>query len=153
MPRIWPSGYGDLANALYEGSHETKLQVKFTADPGFRVWLHRWDLALFGFFHPNGESINGVAVYGANGLPLFSRTNFFVPATGHIRFDAFSRPLIDTMLTLEIDARNITTAFRNEDIGIDNILISQVPEPASATLAIVAAGTVVIVAVREKRRR
>jgi hypothetical protein len=153
LPRIWPSGYGDLATTLFEGDQTAKLQVKFTADAGYRVWLHRWDLALFGFFHPNGESINGVAVYGANGMLLFSRTNLFVPAAGHIRFNAFSRPLIDTMLTLEIDARNITTGFRNEDIGIDNILISQVPEAASATLMIIGAGAIVVVAIREKRRR
>src|SRR5688572_28690449 len=35
LPRIWPSGYGDLANTLFEGDQTAKLQVKFTADAGY----------------------------------------------------------------------------------------------------------------------
>jgi hypothetical protein len=130
-PRTWPSGYGDLTRVLYESDRTAKLQVKFTADPGFRVRLERWEMATWSstLSHPNGETINGVAVYGADGTPLFSQANVHVPIVGHITFGPFATPLVDTMLTLEIDALNITTGFRNEDIGLDNVVFSQVPEP------------------------
>jgi hypothetical protein len=145
----WPSGYGDLIRTLYESVSTARLQVKLSADPGYRVRLLQWDMATFDtFFHPNGVTINGVAVYDANGATLFSQSNVFVPATGHIRFDTFSTQLIDTALTLEIDARNVTGGFGNQDVGVDNIVFSQVPEPASAVLAVFGAAIVAAVAHR-----
>jgi hypothetical protein len=153
-PSTWPSGYGDLVRTLYESDSTAKLQLKFSADPGTRVQLLGWDMATYDtFFHPNGVTINGIAVYAANGSPLFSQSNVFVPSTGHIRFDTFPSQLIDTALTLEIDARNVTGGFGNEDVGVDNIVFRQVPEPASAVQAALSAGIFATIALGRRRAR
>jgi hypothetical protein len=150
----WPSGYGDLIRTLYESDSTARLQLKFSGDPGTSVRLLRWDMATYDtFFHPNGVTVNGVAVYGANGATLFSQSNVFVPSTGHIRFDTFLTSLIDTALTLEIDARNVTGGFGNEDVGVDNVVFGQVPEPASAVLVIAGAGTLSTIVRRRKSSR
>jgi hypothetical protein len=149
----WPGAYGDLPGpVLFESVDTAKLQIKLTADPGYRVTLQSWDMATYGtIFHPDGETINGVTVYDAGGTPLFSQTNVYVPISTHISFETFPTPLVDTMLILEIDARNVTAAFGNEDIGVDNIRFSQVPEPGNISLAAVAIGASLIAARRRRR--
>jgi len=126
-PRTWPGAYGDLPGpVLYESDDSAKLQIRFTADPGYHVQLLGWDMATYGqIFHPEGETIDSVTVYDAAGAQLFSQTNVFVPISTHITFNTFPSPLIDSMLTLEIDARNVTEAFGNADIGVDNIRFRQ----------------------------
>jgi len=47
-PALWTTGYGDLTNVLFEDADNSGiLEITFTADPGYAVSLHGFELASF----------------------------------------------------------------------------------------------------------
>ena len=121
---VWSSNYGDLTNVAYGADITT---ITFTADTGFLVNLHSFEMAGWPL---TDYTINAVEVLDSNGTPLFSQSNVHIEGdAAHSDFD-FVTPLTDTELTIRWDAANVNAT----NIGIDNILISQVPEPSGVVL-------------------
>lgn len=130
--QMWTAGYGGLNNVVFGTPGSQQLIVGFTADPGYRVRLHGFDLAGY----PGQDyTIAGVTVHDG------TRT-LFAAADVVVGGDAFGQPLtrfsFDTALSgdslrLQIDYANIAAA-RQDNIGLDNLRFSQVasavPEPA-----------------------
>jgi hypothetical protein len=129
------------------GNDYDYLSIRFQADPGFDVALYGFDLA---GYQEADYTIDGVSIYDGELNLFFPETNrlyfeedVFVAGAGptHTLYD-FSTPWRGEVITLFIDARNLGPL--SENIGIDNIRFGQelasspnpVPEPASATLAL-----------------
>jgi hypothetical protein len=125
--QMWISGYGGLTNVIFGTPGSQRIDIQFTADPGYSVLLHGFDLAGY----PGADyTINGVAVLeGSN--TLFSQSNVLVGGDGFgqpfTHFD-FSTPLAGSSLTLQIDYSNIASG-QQDNIGLDNLRFSQFPSP------------------------
>jgi concanavalin A-like lectin/glucanase superfamily protein/Big-like domain-containing protein/thrombospondin type 3 repeat protein len=123
-PALWTTGYGSLTNVFFEDQDSTGvLTVTFTADPGYLVNLHRFELAAFpvqDFI--NDPVINSVEVLNSQSNSLFLATNVPISKISFSTF-AFGTALSDSALTIRIDARNLSSF--NDDIAIDNIRFSQ----------------------------
>lgn len=148
----WPSSYGDLSDVIFSPSG-TVLEMTLTADPGFRVLLHAFDLA--GWLRTD-YVINSVEVLGGQGQSLFFQANVLVQgdANGPQHTSFNFAPLSSGAITIRVDATNVTTGFGSENVGLDNVRFSQVPEPATATLALCGLlGVVSLSAASHLRRR
>jgi hypothetical protein len=144
----WPTAYGDLVNVIYnDADNDTRLQILFTADPGYDVVLHGFDLAgwplqdytIPGVFVTSGPSLlfaeSGVLVHGAPPAPLHTSFEFAGGLNG------------GQSLSLLLDLTGLRANSRN--IGIDNIRFSQVslapppaavPEPATWAMLVLGFG-------------
>jgi hypothetical protein len=133
----WPGDYGDLVNVIYLNALPKVVDLKFTADPGFAVGLQSFQMA--GWSHAD-YTINSVKVLDQSNTELYSQSNVLVQGNAvgppHTDF-VFGSPLIGQSITIRIDATNLGGSFQN--IGLDNVLISQLPEPASSVLLVVGA--------------
>lgn len=149
---LWTIQYGDLSNVLLaraplSGAVAGSLNVRLTADPGFRVALYHFDLA--GWANTD-YTINAVNILGDGGL-LFNRSGVLVEGDfsgpRHTAFD-FSVPLSATELLIEIDFSNIAAAMQ-DNIGMDNIRFGQQPPqivPLPAAGVLFSAGLALLVA-------
>jgi hypothetical protein len=129
----WPTNYGDLADVIYANSSPKVVDVKFTADPGFAVRLHSLQMA---GWQQADYTINSVKVLDETSAELYSQLNVLVEGNTvgprHTDFN-FGSPLVGQAITIRIDATNLSIgSFAN--IGLDNVVISQVPEPTGIAL-------------------
>jgi hypothetical protein len=133
QPTLWTTGYGDLSNVLFEDQDNTGvLNITFSADPGFLVRLHSFDLAAYNPAFGSDPTITSVTVFNSLNVALFTRANASISEITRTPF-TFATPLSDTSLRIEIDARNL--GGLNDDIGADNITFSQsIPEPSAVAL-------------------
>jgi hypothetical protein len=142
----WPISYSDLVNVIYPHSSPKVVDVKFTADPGFNVALHSFQMAGW----PNADyTINSVKVLNEASVELYSQVNVLVEGNGvgapHTDFN-FGSPLVGQEITIRIDATNLSIgSFAN--IGLDNVVISQVPEPTGISLLL---GGALVLAIRRQ---
>lgn len=139
--RLWSDSYGDL-NHIVWNSVFAPLEITMTADPGFLVKLHDFDLGGW----PNWDyTINSIQVLDGENNLLFSQNNVYVEGDSNgPRHSHFDLPSIQAeSLLLRIDMLNLGGQY--DRIGIDNIRFSQsearandgpsnVPEPNSALL-------------------
>lgn len=122
---LW-NGYGDLVSAMGDNDFGVPGEVVFTPDPGFAVRLNSFDIAGFGDNFP-------VLIQVLNGADevLYSNSTT-APGVGHLS------PLPSPITGATGDVLRL----RIEDLGdtaLDNINFSQVPEPAGASLLVLAA--------------
>lgn len=145
---LWEDSYGDLLNVLFVTNNSGFLGVRLTADPGFTVGLHGFDLGGW----PNADYvIDAVRVFGGTTL-LFEQTSVLVEGnfTGprHTAF-AFAAPLVASELLIEIAFGNLPGS-QHDNIGIDNIRFGQDPPPLPSdgdpATAVPEAGTLALVA-------
>ncbi|MCA9135134.1 MAG: FG-GAP repeat protein [Planctomycetales bacterium] len=118
--RYWGGGYGNLTDVIYRPSSNTDpLEITLTADPGYRVALHGFDMA--GWLQAD-QPINFVEVLDETGTILFRQNTFTIlGANGtHSSFD-FSSALTASTLRIRFDP-----GPGSENVGIDNIQFSQV---------------------------
>lgn len=148
---LWTTQYGDLVNVAFGNQFSNTMEVRLTADAGYRVLLHGFDLA---GWRETDYTIAGVRVLDAN-VPIFAETDVRIEgdATGprHTTF-AFASPLEGGVLTIVIDYGNLP-GTQQDNIGIDNIRFGQsppapIPEPASALLML---GGAALVSLRARR--
>jgi hypothetical protein len=141
--KLWTTQYGDLTNVLFAraplsgDANPDTLNVRLTAEPGYEVQLHHFDLGGW----PNADyTINGVSIFSSTAT-LFSQSDVVVEGdlTGprHTAFD-FTPPLSAGQLRIQIDFSNLAGSIQ-DNIGIDNIRFGQnppalVPVPAAAWL-------------------
>jgi hypothetical protein len=136
----WPTQYGDLQNVAYTAAFDGILRVTLAADPGFLVAVQSFDLAGW----PSTDyTIRSVQVTDGDNHVFYSNTNLLVqgdtvgPRHTTLNFSTASASVIK----ISIDASNLTADFGAQDVGLDNLRFSQatVPEPATATTALLAA--------------
>lgn len=151
---IWPNGFGDLLGVLFNNADgDDRLTVTFTADPGFLVQLHSFDMA--GWLNAD-YTIAGVRVNDGT-VDLFSQSNVFVRGSAsqsprHTSF-LFATPLEAQVIQIYIDLTGLGAV--SDNIGVDNIAFSQVGEavPEPATLFRAAAAGLLLIARRRFRIR
>ncbi len=147
-PRVtlWHDSYGDLVNVLIGNNSSLSLNVRLTADPGFTVQLHHFDLA--GWVNTD-YAIAAVRVFdGAGELLSQSGVDIEGDFSGprHTSFD-FAAPLSAAVLQIQVDYGNLPGG-QQDNIGIDNIRFGQnpppaVPWPATSVLLLAGLGLVV----------
>lgn len=125
--QMWTTGYGGLTNVVFGTPGSQQINIEFSADPGYVVLLHGFDLAGY----PGTDyTINGVSVFEGSNI-LFSQSNVLVSGDGFgqpfTHFE-FSTPLSGSSLTLQIDYANISSS-QQDNIGLDNLRFSQFPSP------------------------
>lgn len=136
----WDTGYGDLVNVLYpESEGSALLRITLTADPGWLVSLHGFDL---GGYPGADYTISALRVLDGAGALLLEESGVLVrgaTADGlgrrHTSFD-FAEPFTAQTIVIEFETGPLGGA--SDNIGIDNIAFSQVPAPASLPLAALA---------------
>jgi hypothetical protein len=120
-PKLWTTQFGDLTNVLISSSPDPNLLIlTFTAENGFNVSLHSFDLVGWTPGFSLDPTINSVKVFDGNNNVLFTQTNPTISIVSHTSF-TFGTPLAAQVLKVQIDALNIDS----DDIGIDNINFSQ----------------------------
>jgi hypothetical protein len=119
MPHLWTTGYGDLVNVLYEDQDGFgQLEVTFSADPGWRVELHGFDMAAYSTVAP----IRRLEVRNGAGDVLFAQDDVAVPHAGHVTF-TFDPPLAARWIVLSFDSGNLGS--QSDNVCLDNIAFSQ----------------------------
>ncbi len=147
FPRVslWQDGYGDLINNLFGNNNSLSLNVRLTADPGFVVQLHDFDVAGW----PNADyTIAAVRVLDGS-TELFAQPDVKVEGDAigarHTSF-SFATALSAASLFIQIDYGNLPGG-QQDNIGIDNIRFSQSPPPAvpwPPSAPLLAAGLLVV---------
>lgn len=120
---LWTTGYGSLENVLFAGDFAAELNLNFTADAGFEVGIHDFQLGYFGMV----EDIPGIQIRDGDDNVLWS-----VGQTSIGNTESFSTGgIFASSLTLTIDLTGFGAG--SDNFGIDNVAFSQrvstVPEP------------------------
>ncbi|MEM7754073.1 MAG: hypothetical protein AAF297_00385 [Planctomycetota bacterium] len=135
----WGPSYGDLENIVYGPAGGQEVRVAMSADDGWLVELHGFDVAGW----PNADyTINEVRVE-VDGQVAFSESDAFIrgaTADGegkvHTSYD-FGRAIVGSEVTIVLDVANIG-AGSQDNIGIDNIAFGQVV-PGPGVIAVLGA--------------
>lgn len=139
---LWDNNYGDLQRVIYPDNDGVGLQeVTLTADPGYQVNLHGFDM---GGWNRATRTIDLVEVE-ADAVSFFAVADPTIAGAGpgHTDFD-FATPLMARTMTIRFDSTNLGTF--SDNVGMDNIAFSQseavvIPLPgAFSLLAIALAG-------------
>lgn len=158
---LWTADYGDLENVVFGHvppggtTAPSALNVLLTADPGFEVQLHDFELA--GWSNAD-YSIAGVSVFGGAST-LFSQSDVLVQgnASGprHTTF-AFPTPLSAEELLIRIDVSNLVRGSQ-DNVGIDNVRFGQFPPssavPGPGTLGLLVPGAALLAGATRRRSR
>ena len=148
---LWDSAYGDLENVLFANalpgvSGPLSLNLRLSAEPGYRVRLYGFDLGGW----PNADYlIDAVRIANGGGDVLFVQEDLLVEGNfatlpRHTAL-SFAGPLTAPQLLIQIDFANLAGGSQ-DNIGIDNVRFGQladdpqtpprsVPEPGSLALA------------------
>lgn len=126
-PAFWTTGYGDLENILFEDRDNFgQLEITFTADDGYLVQLHRWDMSAWTSAFSTEPAIDRVAVLDKDGNALWERENEPISHTAHTAYEFSSKPFEDTILTLRFESGNLGNL--SDDIAFDNVVFGQRPQ-------------------------
>lgn len=126
-PDLWTTGYGDLTNILFEDADNVgRLNVVFTAAPGWLVELYEFDMASFdsAFSDSSDPTINFVRVLDGDDNELFRSNNQAVDQKTRTPFNFTNSPLTASVLKLQFDSGNL--GGLSDDIAFDNIRFGQV---------------------------
>lgn len=146
-PALWTTGFGSLTNILNEDQDNTGiLTITLTADAGYEVQLHGFDLAAFPVF--GSDPTVGALTITSGATTLHSQNSFLVSQTAFTPF-TFGTPLAGASIVIQIDARNLGAA--NDDIGLDNLAFSQVAIPEPSTWAALAGASALLGALVRRR--
>ena len=131
---FWTTGYNALTNVIYfEPESAAGFSITISADPGYLAQLSGFDLGNFG----GAVTLPSLEVLGPGDSSLFLAEDVPVgsTATPHLDFD-FPEMLSATEITIRVNTTGL--GGNSDNIGIDNIVFSQieqVPEPSSIILA------------------
>lgn len=144
-PAYQGAGYGDLIAVAFATDASGVLEITLSADAGYRVELAGFQLggALY-----NDHVVDAVDVLSGP-RALYHQTNVLVrggglAVTARTHTDvSFATPLVGHSLTIRIDASNLGSGA--SQIGIDNVVFAQAPEPGAAVLVCLGAGALALV--------
>lgn len=128
--QFWTTGYGDLDGVILDRSNPgTGLSVTFTADQGFLVRLHSWQMAAFPrlFLEQDRAAVVNQVTVTVDGAaaPSFPRSQVLIATNGHTSFDFSDAPFVGQQITVAFDSSNLGDIYAADDICFDNITISQ----------------------------
>jgi hypothetical protein len=138
--RYWQTGYGDLVNVIEnEFDGNSKIIITFTADAGFLVSLHSFDLA--NYWNYDGTVHNITIRDGSNNV-LYTADDVSAPHGSPVpTHNSVSLPLgiQGGQLIMTLDIRLGSLGVDSDGIGLDNIKFSQsvqsvVPLPGALLL-------------------
>ena len=168
FPVFYPHTFGNLTNVMYQlglsfNAADLKMSITLTADPGYKVTLYGFDLAGYQNYPTVGfvDNLNLLQVI-VNGSPNTIGSNIGIASSpsGHNTFDFSASPYTGSTITILLDGTdlsvyggNLGQAFQFTNIAIDNVAFAQfeIPEPASATLALALLGMGLVGARRRSR--
>ncbi len=131
---LWTTGYNELTNVAYfEPESGAGYSITFTADPGYFVSLLSFNLGNFGV----SVTLPNLQVQNQLGDILFNQDDVVLnSSSGSSSFFDLGTSATGAELTLFIDTTGL--GGNSDNVGIDNIVFSQVavPEPSSVLLAI-----------------
>lgn len=125
--QLWRADYGDLQRVAFVQPEGTgNMQITLTADDGFLVNLHGFDVG--GWFHED-YVINSIKVLAGDTV-LFEALDVLIEGDGngdlHSSF-LFAPALSAQSLSILFDSSNLLAD--SDNIGIDNIRFSESPAP------------------------
>ncbi len=155
-PRLWSTGYGDLSNVLFENNDAFGiLRLTFTADTGFVVRLHSWDIIAYTTSFASDPTIDYVRVLDSDGTELYREDSKSISRTTHTTFDFSATPFTDDVLVLEYSSNNLTG--QTDSIASDNFRFSQAAAVPEASILFIWTGLTAIggatAIIRRKRCR
>jgi hypothetical protein len=107
----WDNNYGDLKNVAYPTSNGSQGNIKFIADPGFKVTINSFDMA--GYPHAS-LTATLLDIIDETGTIVWSSNNLDINGQTHSSFSP------------EITGNSLTIRWgTNWNIGIDNINFDQ----------------------------
>ena len=126
-PRLWTTGYSNLTNVFFDDlDFNDSFEITFSADPGFEVGIHEFDLGAFGSL-----TIPGLEILDGDNNVLWSIGSTAIDGTTASSFSTGG--VFAESLTISADLTGLGGG--SDNVGIDNIRFSQrasaVPEPAS----------------------
>ena len=129
---LWTTGYSDLTNVAYnEDDFETGFRLVFAADAGYLAVLEGFDLGNFGA----GSILPGFQILDGGSNVLYQESNVALPTSSGSALNVIlPAGLQSSELTLQFDLTGLGGG--SDNIGIDNVVFSQVaiPEPSSSLL-------------------
>ncbi len=137
--KYYDLGAGDLVGVQYTAD-PSSWYMGFSPDPGYEVVIESFDLAAWGAITVDVQIWNYPISGGSYGV-LWEQTGVAVPDTGHVTVTP------NFTGTDSDQGYYIVLSAGGSGIGIDNINISQTPEPA--TIALLGMGALALI---RKRR-
>ncbi|MEZ6233860.1 MAG: GC-type dockerin domain-anchored protein [Phycisphaerales bacterium] len=132
-PATWTTGYGDLTDVLIDSATGFGfIEIVITADPGYWVLLHSFDMAARTNAFATDPIINAVIVKGGDGRDLFVQSGVSIARTTRSTFEFSTSPPRSGLLRIRVDSNNLGAL--SDAIAIDNITFSQAPIPPGACL-------------------
>lgn len=119
--RYSSTGFGTLRNVLYTGAEGISVVLK--ADSGKEVMLRGFDLAA----RYRVETVASVTIFDEDLKVIYSETDVVVPMVGRLHFDLTAAPPISGTLIVRVDLSNLGNY--KDDVAIDNVSFSQIPNP------------------------
>ena len=126
----WSTGFNSLYGvANNETDGDNGYSIQFVADENYAVQLTSFDVGNYS----NNLVIPGITVTDESGAVLYAQIPMQTgSATGpHVPI-VFDSPLQGQTLTIHVDTSGLGNS--SDNVGLDNIQFSQVPEPATMLL-------------------
>lgn len=135
--RYADTGFGDLAGVTYA---DNGWLINLTPDAGYQVKIHSFDLALAGA----DDAISLINIYDSSSAIVWSAGGTTVEGDTHTGFTPNYTGALGEALRIRVWNGDMALT----DIALDNLLVSQIPEPA--TLSLVGMASLGILVVRRK---
>lgn len=135
----YPTGYRPLANVLWVDRNTGVLNVTLQADPGFRVLLYNFELAIFSD-STSSVTTQHVRVTDQDGVNLLDLPSYTLHDAETFYFFTPAASAPGGFLRIEFDVTNLPVNETREYLALDNIRLGQdqvtasIPEPASLSL-------------------
>jgi hypothetical protein len=120
----WDTGYANLTNVAYHFPSNQGARFIFTADASWWVRLHSFQMGGW----PNTDRTLPFLQVLVNGNPLYTWYNLTISGSTATTFSFDPNVVQGTVIEIRFGG--------DWNVGIDNIGISQIPEPASLTLLV-----------------
>ena len=148
----YSTGYRPLANVLWVDRSVGILAVTLQADPGFRVLLYNFELAIFSD-STSSVTAKSIRVFDQDGTDLLHLLNRAVTDAETFYFFTPAASGTGGFLRIEFDVTNLPQDENREYLAIDNIRFGEEPAPSGAipepgSIALVCMGLVVLASAR-----
>ncbi|MEM0897472.1 MAG: hypothetical protein AAGJ79_11365, partial [Verrucomicrobiota bacterium] len=121
--RVEAVGYGNFRECLFANG---VLQIVLSADPGFVVVVHRFDLAAEDNRHSSDPVANHVRLTDGSGTTLFEELAPSISYLERTRYNFVGAPIKANSITIEVNVQSFSSS---KNVGLDNLLFSQEAAP------------------------
>jgi len=144
---FWSDNFNDLTNVIHnDADPQDGFTITFTADPGFYVMLESLDMGNW----TEAMTVPGMDVQDGGGATLASYSSILLPKWDTQSHVSFSPGVQGETLILHVDTTGL--GGNSDNVGLDNILFSQVAVPEPASLLLTTSALFGLVLLRRGRR-